>query len=174
MEDKISIWQGDITEIEVDAIVNAANKSLLGGGGVDGAIHQAAGPELKEACKKLGGAEIGEAKLTEGFKLPAKYIIHTVGPVYRDGKHEEDKLLANCYRNSLEIAKKHHFKSIAFPAISTGIYHYPAEEAAQTAIYTILDFLEKQTSEITVILVAFDQRMENLYRKILKNIDTEE
>lgn len=171
MKEQINIWQGDITQLEVDAIVNAANKSLLGGGGVDGAIHQAAGPELKEACRKLGGAETGEAKLTKGYNLPAEYIIHTVGPVYRDGQHGEDKLLENCYRNSLEIAEEKHISSIAFPAISTGIYHYPAAEAAQIAIHTIIDYLADKKRDVKVTLVAFDERTAKLYKEIVQNSD---
>ena len=122
MTEKIELYQGDITKIEVDAIVNAANKSLLGGGGVDGAIHKAAGPELKEEAKTLNGAETGEAKMTKGYKLPAKYVIHTVGPVYNDGTKGEDELLKSCYENSMDIASKNDMKTMAFPAISTGVY----------------------------------------------------
>lgn len=172
MKQNIKIWRGDITTLKVEAIVNAANRSLLGGGGVDGAIHRAAGPELKEACKKLGGAETGEAKLTEGFKLPAEYVIHTVGPVYKDGHHDEDIALASCYQNSMRIAEEHQLQTIAFPAISTGIYGYPAEEAAEIAIHTILDYLKQESSQLQVTLVAFDKQTEELYNEILETIDT--
>lgn len=171
MKQNVRVWQGDITTLEVDAIVNAANRSLLGGGGVDGAIHRAAGPELKEACKKLDGAETGEAKLTGGFKLPAEYVIHTVGPVYKDGYHEEDKLLSSCYLNSMRLADEHQLQSIAFPSISTGIYGYPAKEAAEIAIHTILEYLKQENSKLQVTLVAFDRQTEELYNEILETID---
>lgn len=171
MKQSIEVWQGDITTLEVDAIVNAANRSLLGGGGVDGAIHRAAGPELKEACKSLGGAETGEAKLTKGFKLPAEYVIHTVGPVYKDGHQGEDNLLSSCYLNSLKIADGHQLLTIAFPAISTGIYGYPAKEAAEIAIHTILGYLKQESSKLQVTLVAFDRQTEELYNETLETID---
>jgi O-acetyl-ADP-ribose deacetylase len=135
-----SAIQADITTLSVDAIVNAAHPTLLGGGGVDGAIHSAAGPELKAACKRLGGCKTGEAKLTAGFRLPARYVIHTVGPVWRGGNSREDKLLANCYRHSLDLAAEHGVRSIAFPAISTGAYGFPRETAAAIAIATVRDF----------------------------------
>src|SRR5947207_4903422 len=125
MKDRISIQKGDITKLEVDAIVNAANSSLLGGGGVDGAIHDAAGPRLYDACKKIGGCPTGEARITPGFDLPAKFVIHTVGPVWHGGKHDEDELLARCYRNALQLALENNVKTIAFPAISTGAYGFP-------------------------------------------------
>lgn len=162
---EIEIIKGDITELKVDAIVNAANKSLLGGGGVDGAIHRAAGPELKEACKKLNGAETGEAKLTEGFNLPSDYVIHTVGPVYRDGEHGESERLKECYANSLKVASTHKLKSIAFPAISTGIYGYPLEEASKIAIDTVRDEIDSSSSITKVIFVAFDDKT----KQVLKN-----
>ncbi|MCC5894559.1 MAG: O-acetyl-ADP-ribose deacetylase [Alkalibacterium sp.] len=155
---EIEIIQGDITELKVDAIVNAANKSLLGGGGVDGAIHRAAGPELKEACRKLNGAETGEAKLTKGFNLPASYVIHTVGPVYRDGNHGEADKLKACYANSFKVANEHDLKTVAFPAISTGIYGYPLEEASKIAVDTVMEARNTATSVEKVMFVAFDDR----------------
>lgn len=167
---KIEVIKGDITQLEVDAVVNAANKSLLGGGGVDGAIHRAAGPELKEACKKLNGAETGEAKLTEGFKLPATYVIHTVGPVYRDGKHGEPEKLKACYQNSLAVAEENKLKSIAFPAISTGIYHYPLDEATEIAVRTVNEWTKSTDYLENVLFVAFDDKTEELYKSKLKEI----
>src|SRR5437763_2758179 len=134
MNSRIEIVQGDITKLNVDAIVNAANETLLGGGGVDGAIHRGAGPELLEECRKLNGCATGEAKITKGYKLPAKRVIHTVGPVWHGGKHNEDELLARCYRNSLALAAKHSVRTIAFPAISTGAYRFPIERAARIAL----------------------------------------
>ena len=141
--------QGDITKLEVDAIVNAANKSLLGGGGVDGAIHRAAGPELLEECRMLNGCKTGEAKITKGYRLPAKHVIHTAGPIWNGGKRCEAELLANCYRNSLELAVKHGLQSIAFPSISTGIYAYPIEQATAIAVKTARDFIKEQALEVT-------------------------
>lgn len=165
---KWNVHRGDITELEVDAIVNAANKSLLGGGGVDGAIHRAAGPELKEACRKLGGAETGEAKLTKGFDLPADHVIHAVGPVYRDGKHGEPEKLSDCYKNSLKIAKDNGIKSIAFPAISTGIYGYPLKEASEIAVQTVIEETSDEPSIERVIFVAFDEQTEAVLKETLQ------
>lgn len=168
MSEKIKIWQGDITTCEVNAIVNAANKSLLGGGGVDGAIHHAAGKELKEECKTLGGAETGEAKITKGYKLPADYVIHTVGPVYNDGEHGEPEKLASCYEQSMDRAAENGIKTIAFPAISTGIYHYPLEEATEIAIETVKEKLAEHESIEEVTFVAYDKKTYDVYKDQIK------
>ena len=165
---KIELIQGDITKLEVDAIVNAANKSLLGGGGVDGAIHRAAGPELLEECKTLNGCKTGQAKITKGYNLPAKYVIHTVGPVWNRGKYNEDDLLTNCYRNSLKMASKHGLSTIAFPNISTGVYHFPKERAAAIAISTVGDYLRQDESIQKVYFVCFDNDNYQIYQKKLK------
>ena len=165
---KIEIYKGDITQLQVDAIVNAANKSLLGGGGVDGAIHRAAGPQLLEECKTLNGAETGQAKITKGYDLPAKYVIHTVGPVWHGGENNESELLARCYRNSLELAQKNSVKTIAFPNISTGIYHFPKELAADIAIREVNDFLKKKSSVKKVIFAIFDDDNYNVYQEKIK------
>lgn len=150
------IIKGDITKLNVDAIVNAANNSLLGGGGVDGAIHKAAGPKLLEECKQLNGCKIGEAKITKGYNLPAKWVIHTVGPIWRGGNHGEDELLASCYRNCLTLAVQKGIKTIAFPSISTGAYRFPVQRAAKIAVNSISSFLSRDQSLEQVIMVAFD------------------
>lgn len=164
---KIQLEIGDITILKVDAIVNAANSTLLGGGGVDGAIHRTAGPKLLEECRKLNGCPTGEAKITKGYKLPAKFVIHTVGPVWSGGKSNEDKLLSSCYKNSLTLAKENGIKSIAFPAISTGVYSFPADRAANIAIKTVKEFLEKYVSIEKVIFVCFDEKTFMCYENAL-------
>ncbi|HEX2048297.1 MAG TPA: O-acetyl-ADP-ribose deacetylase [Acidimicrobiales bacterium] len=160
---RLEVVQGDITAEPVDAVVNAANSSLLGGGGVDGAIHRAAGPELLEACRLLNGCPPGDAKATPGFRLPARWVIHTVGPVWRGGSSGEAELLASCYRRALEVADEVGARSVAFPAISTGIYGYPAEEAATIAVDTIRS---TPTSVELVRLVAFDDHTRRLYESL--------
>ncbi len=163
----IEIVQGDITRQKADAIVNAANSSLLGGGGVDGAIHRVAGPELLEECRKLHGCPTGEAKITHGYMLPAKWVIHTVGPVWHGGGNREDDLLASCYRRSLEVAQANGIKCIAFPAISTGIYRFPIERATRIAIREVRAFLEKNPSLEKVAFVCFDSATLKVYQKEL-------
>ena len=155
MPQRIDIVEGDITKLDIDAIVNAANKSLLGGGGVDGAIHRAAGPDLLVACTKLGGCETGEAKITPGFRLPARYVIHTVGPIWGGGERGEDRLLADCYRNSLALAHRHGLASIAYPAISTGAYGFPPDRAARIALRTVLAALADTTAIERVVFCCF-------------------
>jgi len=162
----LNVVRGDITSLKVDAIVNAANQNLLGGGGVDGQIHRKAGPALLEECRTLNGCETGEAKITKGYDLPAKYVIHTVGPVWHGGQHGEAGLLRNAYLNSLRLAEENGIKSIAFPAISTGVYGYPKEEAARIAVDTILEFVRGKNLEVT--LVAFSERDENIYTELLE------
>jgi len=167
MKNKIEIQKGDITKLKVDAIVNAANTILLGGGGVDGAIHRAAGPELLQECVTLGGCPTGEAKITLGYQLLARYVIHTAGPVWNGGTANEDDLLANCYKNSLKIATENGIKSIAFPAISTGIYRFPLERAVKIAINQTKSFLQNNSIPEKVIFVCFDNSTYNTYLKMI-------
>lgn len=161
---RIHIDRGDITKFQGDAIVNAANSALAGGGGVDGAIHRAAGPELHEACRALGGCPTGQAKITPGFKLPAKWIIHAVGPIWRDGRSGEAELLASAYRSSLELAAAKQVRHLAFPSISTGAYGYPIEEAATIALKTIHEFLSQHKYPLEVTMMTFSARDEQVYR----------
>lgn len=160
---KIAIVEGDITKQPVDAIVNAANTSLLGGGGVDGAIHRAAGSGLLQECRQLNGCQTGDAKITKGYNLPAKWVIHTVGPVWQDGKQGEDILLASCYQRCLEIAVQHDIPTIAFPAISTGVYEFPQERAAKIAVAQVKKFLESNSSIKQVIFVCFSRQSYNYH-----------
>ena len=160
----IEIVKADITKLNVDAIVNAANSSLLGGGGVDGAIHRAAGPKLLEECKKLNGCKTGEAKITKGYNLQSKFVIHTVGPIWNGGNYNEDELLTNCYLNSLKLAVENKIKTIAFPAISTGVYGFPLERAAQIAIKTVKKFIQSDKSIEKIIFVCFDDRTYQTYK----------
>lgn len=164
---RIEIILGDITQQKVDAIVNAANTSLLGGGGVDGAIHRAAGPRLLEECRMLQGCNIGSAKITGGYNLPAAHVIHTVGPIWRGGNHNEDRLLADCYRNSLRLAHEYKLCSVAFPSISTGVYGFPVERASPIAISEILLHLEQNQCPEKIIMVCFDVDTYDAYRKAL-------
>ena len=166
---RISVVEGDITRQKVDAIANAANTTLLGGGGVDGAIHRAAGPELLDECRRIGGCPTGEARITRGYRLPAKWVIHTVGPVWRDGMHEEEKLLANCYRNSLALAAAKDIRSIAFPSISTGAYGFPMERAARIAVTEIAKFLSTNNSVEGVLLVCFGKEALAIHEQALNN-----
>ena len=168
----IKLVKGDITKIDyVDAIVNAANSSLLGGGGVDGAIHRAAGPDLLFECRLLGGCKTGQAKITKGYKLPCKYVIHTVGPVWNGGSYQEDELLANCYRNALQLAVDNKIRTIAFPSISTGIYAFPVERAAGIAMQTVNEFLEDNTEKFDLVQwVLFDDRTKMAYEMELEKI----
>jgi O-acetyl-ADP-ribose deacetylase (regulator of RNase III) len=163
----IVVVEGDITEQEVDAIVNAANTSLLGGGGVDGAIHRAAGPELLAECRTLHGCPTGDAKLTRGYRLPAQWVIHTVGPVWRGGHDFEDELLANCYRRSLAVGLENGIRTMAFPAISTGIYGFPLERATRIAVREVRAFLEMNLTLEKVFFVCFDRRTRDCYQRVL-------
>jgi O-acetyl-ADP-ribose deacetylase len=166
---RIKILQGDITKLHVDAIVNAANTSLLGGGGVDGAIHRAAGPELLAECRTIGGCPTGEARLTQGYHLPARYVIHTVGPIY-SGSPEDSRLLSQCYGNSLTIAVENRIASIAFPAISCGVYGYPIVEACRIALHTTIGFLEKNIAIQTVMFVPFSAHDYQAYLTSLERL----
>jgi O-acetyl-ADP-ribose deacetylase (regulator of RNase III) len=172
MDKRIKVIQGDITKQQVDAVVNAANSSLMGGGGVDGAIHRAGGKQILDDCldiiNRQGRCKTGEAVITTGGKLPAHYVIHTVGPVWNGGKKDEPQLLANCYHNSLNLAVEHGIKSIAFPNISTGIYHYPKPEAAEVALNTVVKFLETNESLTEVVFVCFDKENFELYQRALQ------
>ena len=170
METRIEIIEGDITRLSVDAIVNAANTTLLGGGGVDGAIHRAAGPELLRACRDLHGCVTGEAKLTRGYGLPAKNVIHTVGPVWREGQHDEDRLLASCYRSCLMIAAEHGLRTIAFPSISTGAYRFPIERAARIALGEAKTFLSQQTGVEKIIFVCFGRDALQTYQALAREL----
>jgi O-acetyl-ADP-ribose deacetylase (regulator of RNase III) len=165
--DKIEVRQGDITGLKVDAIVNAANKSLLGGGGVDGAIHMAAGAELLAECRTIGGCPTGEARITSGYNLPARYVIHTVGPVY-SGKPQDSRLLSNCYANSLKLAVENDITSLAFPAISCGVYGYPIKDACKIAVDTTCDFLKQNKSIDKVVFVLFSSGDYDIYKEYLK------
>lgn len=164
---RLSIEHGDITLYEVDAIVNAANTSLLGGGGVDGAIHHAAGPELLEQCKKLHGCKTGDAKITPGYDLPARHVIHTVGPVWKGGKYNEATLLKNCYHSSMKLARDWDIRTIAFPAISCGVYGYPVQQAASIAVKTILEALEQYSMPEKVICVCHGKDVYDIYQHTL-------
>lgn len=155
IQSRIAVVEGDITRQPVDAIVNAANTTLLGGGGVDGAIHRAAGPELLEACRTLGGCATGQAKITKGYRLKAKWVIHTVGPVWRDGRQDEDELLVSCYRSCFELVQQHGIRTVAFPSISTGAYGFPMDRAARIAVTQAKRFLEQNTTVEKVLLVCF-------------------
>jgi O-acetyl-ADP-ribose deacetylase len=167
MDDRIQLVSGDITQLDVDAIVNAANSSLLGGGGVDGAIHRAAGPELKAYCARLGGCPTGEARITPGFALKARYVIHTVGPVWQGGDRDEPALLARCYRRSLELAAAQGCRSVAFPAISCGVYGYPVDRAARIAVQTVRECLAQHALPERVLLCCFGADVADAYREAL-------
>ena len=167
IQDRIAVVEGDITQQRVDAIVNAANTTLLGGGGVDGAIHRAAGPELLAECRALGGCPTGQAKITRAYRLPAKWVIHTVGPVWRDGRQGEDELLASCYRSCLALAEQHGIRTIAFPSISTGAYGFPMERAAQIAVREAKSFLGGNATVERVVLVCFGKSAYDTYARVV-------
>lgn len=171
LKGRIEIIKGDITEIEADAIVNAANNSLLGGGGVDGDIHKAAGPELLEACRALNGCQTGDVKVTMGYDLPATYVIHTVGPIWSGGDKNEDELLASCYKKSLQIATDHDVKELAFPAISTGAFGFPQERAVRIALDETVSYLLKNDLPKTVIFVCHSEESKKIYEKYLNELE---
>lgn len=168
---RMQVMRGDITKLAVDAIVNAANERLAPGGGVDGAIRRAAGPELNEACRKLGGCPTGEARITPGYRLPAAYVIHTVGPVYRDGQHGEAALLRSCYMNSLQLAEANQLKTVAFPCISTGVYGYPKDQACAIAIQAVSEWLHNHALPEKVIFCCFDEEDYHLYTECLRALE---
>jgi len=170
MREKIEIIRGDITKLDVDAIVNAASSSLLGGGGVDGAIHRAAGPELLAECRTLAGCATGEAKITAGYRLPARHVIHTVGPVWRDGRHGEPELLRACYRNACRVAHRHGLTSIAFPAIGTGVYGYPMRPACRIALEEVKRALASYPELTRVVFVAFSAEAEQIYQDLMREV----
>ena len=168
LNERVAVVKGDITRLEVDAIVNAANPSLLGGGGVDGAIHRRAGAELRGECRTLGGCETGQAKITKGYRLPARYVIHTVGPVWHGGHHNEPELLASCYKQCLALAGEHAIASIAFPSISTGVYGYPMKEAAEIAVREVRRHLERDDTPVqSVVFVVFGKAAFDTYSRVL-------
>ena len=167
---RLTLVEGDITGQKVEAIVNAANSSLLGGGGVDGAIHRAAGPDLLAECRQLGGCPTGEAKITKGYNLPARWVIHTVGPIWRGGSHNEDELLASCYRHSFQLVEAHNIRTVAFPSISTGAYGFPMERAARIAVTEVKDFLAKNDTVEQVSLVCFGRRAYDIHLAVLNEI----
>ncbi|MEM1271071.1 MAG: O-acetyl-ADP-ribose deacetylase [Bacteroidota bacterium] len=167
----VSVQLGDLTTFGVDAIVNAANSTLLGGGGVDGAIHRAAGPRLLDACRRLGGCDVGEAKVTAGFDLPARHVIHTVGPVWRGGRHDEPHLLSLAYKNSLLLARSMHLQTLAFPAISTGVYGYPIEQAAEIAVWETTQFTRAEDYPEHVIHVCFSEHDRNVFERALRRVE---
>lgn len=167
----IKLVKGDITEQKVDAIVNAANSTLLGGGGVDGAIHKAGGPKILEQCKSIGGCPTGEARITTAGEMPSKYVIHAVGPIYKEGKDREDEFLYNAYFNSLKIAKEYKLKSIAFPSISTGAYGYPIEKASDIAIEAVLDFIKDRDYDMEITFVLFSDKDYNTYLGRIRNVE---
>jgi O-acetyl-ADP-ribose deacetylase (regulator of RNase III) len=168
--ERIELTRGDITKLRVDAIVNAANESLLGGGGVDGAIHRAAGPSLLEECRKIGGCPTGEARITKGYRLPARYVIHTAGPVWFGGGHGEDEALRKCYWNSLNLAEQNEIQTLAFPSISTGAYGFPIERASRIAVATVGDYIMRSTAIEKIIFVCFSESDYSIYEALLHSM----